>query len=196
MMPSVNLPTPALVTQRGAQRLPRWALILLCAAYLLPGQFGREPWKNADITAFGYMASIADGRSPWTAPALAGLPGDGALLPYWLGALAIKAMPFLDEAFAARVPFVLLLAATLALIWYTTLHLARTEAAQPVAFAFGGEAAPLDYARALADGAVLATIATLGLLQLGHETTPEIVQLSGVALLMWALSASPTRRSS
>jgi 4-amino-4-deoxy-L-arabinose transferase-like glycosyltransferase len=193
MMPPVNLPTPALVTQRAAQRLPRWALMLLCAAYLLPGQFGREPWKNADITAFGYMASIAEGRSPWMAPALAGLPGDGALLPYWLGALAIKLMPFLDPALAARLPFAALLAATLALIWYSTLHLARTEAAQPVAFAFGGEAAPLDYARALADGAVLATIATLGLLQLGHETTPELVQLSGVALLMWSLAAAPTR---
>ena len=193
MMPSVNLPTPALVTQRAAQRLPRWALMLLCAAYLLPGQFGREPWKNADITAFGYMASIADGRSPWTAPALAGLGGDGALLPYWLGALAIKALPFLDPALAARLPFAALLAATLALIWHSTLHLARTEAAQPVAFAFGGEASPLDYARALADGAVLATIATLGLLQLGHETTPELVQLSGVALMMWSLAAAPTR---
>ncbi len=167
--------------------------MLLCAAYLLPGQFGREPWKNADITAFGYMASLADGRSPWTAPALAGLPGDGALLPYWLGALAIKLMPFIDAANAARVPFALLLAATLALIWYSTQHLARTEAAQPVAFAFGGEASPLDYARALADGAVLATIASLGLLQLGHETTPELVQLSGAALFMWTLAAAPTR---
>jgi hypothetical protein len=193
MMPSVNLPTPALVTQRAAQRLPRWALMLLCAAYLLPGQFGREPWKNADITAFGYMSSLADGRSPWTAPALAGLPGDGALLPYWLGALSIKLLPFIDAANAARVPFALLLAATLALIWYSTQHLARTEAAQPVAFAFGGEASPLDYARALADGAVLATIASLGLLQLGHETTPELVQLSGVALFMWVLAAAPTR---
>ena len=167
--------------------------MLLCAAYLLPGQFGREPWKNADITAFGYMSSLAEGRSPWTAPALAGLPGDGALLPYWLGALSIKALPFIDAANAARVPFALLLAATLALIWYSTQHLARTEAAQPVAFAFGGEASPVDYARALADGAVLATIASVGLLQLGHETTPELVQLSGVALFMWVLAAAPTR---
>ena len=167
--------------------------MLLCAAYLLPGQFGREPWKNADITAFGYMSSLAEGRSPWATPALAGLPGDGALLPYWLGALSIKLLPFIDAANAARVPFALLLAATLALIWYSTQHLARTEAAQPVAFAFGGEASPLDYARALADGAVLATIASLGLLQLGHETTPELVQLSGVALFMWVLAAAPTR---
>jgi hypothetical protein len=193
MMPPVNLPTPALVTQRAAQRLPRWALMLLCAAYLLPGQFGREPWKNADITAFGYMSSLAQGRSAWTAPALAGLTGDGALLPYWIGALAIKLLPFLDPALAARLPFAALLAGTLALIWYSTQHLASTEAAQPVAFAFGGEASPLDYARALADGAVLATIASLGLLQLGHETTPELVQLTGVARLMWVLSAAPTR---
>ena len=56
----------------------------------------------------------------------------------------------------------------LVLVWYATFHLARTEAAQPIPFAFGGEADPVDYARALADGALLAIIATLGLLQLGH----------------------------
>lgn len=192
----MNLPTPALVSQRAAQALPRWALLLLCAAYLLPGQFGRAPWRSADITAFGYMSSIARGHSSWWAPAIAGLPADAALLPYWLGAAAIKALPFLDPALAARLPFAVLLAATLALVWYSTLHLARTEAAQPVAFAFGGEADPVDYARALADGAVLATMATLGLLQLGHETTPELVQLFGVALFMWSLAAAPFRTRS
>lgn len=192
-MPTVNLPTPALVSRRAAQPLPRWALLLLCAAYLLPGQFGRAPWRSADITAYGYMASIAKGHSGWWSPAIAGLPADAALLPYWLGAAAIKALPFLDAPDAARLPFTLLLAATLGLIWYSTLHLARTEAAQPVAFAFGGEADPVDYARALADGAVLAAMATLGLLQLGHETTPELVQLFGVAMLMWSLAAAPYR---
>jgi 4-amino-4-deoxy-L-arabinose transferase-like glycosyltransferase len=196
MMPTVNLPTPALVTQRAAQPLPRWALLLLCAAYLLPGLFGRAPWRSADITAYGYMASIAQGRSGWWHPAIAGLPADAALLPYWLGAAAIKALPFLAPALVARLPFTMLLAATLALVWYSTLHLARTEAAQPVAFAFGGEADPVDYARALADGAVLATMATLGLLQLGHETTPELVQLFGVSLLLWSLSAAPFRTTS
>ena len=29
------------------QRLPRWALVLLCTAYVLPGVFGRDPWRNA-----------------------------------------------------------------------------------------------------------------------------------------------------
>jgi hypothetical protein len=71
-----------------------------------------------------------------------------------------------------------LLALTLLLTWAATYHLALTDAAQPLPFAFGGEADPVDYARAVADGAVLAFIATLGLLQLGHETTPELAQLA------------------
>jgi 4-amino-4-deoxy-L-arabinose transferase-like glycosyltransferase len=192
----VNNPKPALVTQRGARRLPRVPLLLLCAAYLLPGLFGRDPWRNADVTAFGQMVAIAEGRTPWWAPTLGGVPADTALLPHWLGALFIRiGQGWLDPALAARVPFAILLALTLALVWYTTFHLARTEAAQPVPFAFGGEAEPVDYARAIADGAVLALMATLGLLQLGHETTPELGQLLAMALVMYALAAAPYRHA-
>lgn len=185
-------PNPALVTQRAAQRLPRVALLLFCAAYVVPGLFGRDPWKNADITAFGYMLNIAQGRTPWLAPTVGGLPADAALLPYWVGASFIKMLgPWLDPAVAARVPFALMLVLTLVLTWYSTYHLARTEAAQPLPFAFGGEASPTDYARAIADGALLALMASLGLLQLGHETTPELGQLVSVALFVYALAASP-----
>ena len=191
---TVNSPNPALVTQRAVQRLPRLALLLLCAAYLLPGLFGRDPWKTADVSAFGHMANIAQGRTSWFAPSVGGLPADPALLPYWLGAASIKLLdPFVDPALAARIPFILLLALVLALTWLTTYHLARTEAAQPLAFAFGGEAHPVDYARAIADGALLALIATLGLLQFGHETTPELGQLAAVTLYLYALAASPFR---
>jgi hypothetical protein len=186
-------PRPALVSQQAAARLPRVALLLFCAAYVLPGLFGREPWKNADITAFGYMSSIARGTSSWLAPQIAGLPADGGLLPYWIGAAAIRALPVLEPALAARLPFALLLVAVLALTWYACYHLARTEAAQPLPFPFGGEASTIDYSRAVADGAVLALIATLGLLQLGHETTPELVQLFAVTLALYALAASPYR---
>jgi 4-amino-4-deoxy-L-arabinose transferase-like glycosyltransferase len=190
----VNSPKPALVTQRGARRLPRLALLLLCAAYLLPGLFGRDPWRNADVTAYSLMLSMAEGRSTWWQPMLGGVPADTALLPHWLGAAAIGATtPWLEPALAARIPFALLLALTLALVWYTTLHLARTDAAQPVPFAFGGEAEPVDYARAIADGAVLALMASLGLLQLGHETTPELAQLFAMGLFGYALAAAPYR---
>ena len=182
------------MTQRAAQRLPRVALLLFCAAYVLPGVFGRDPWKSADITAFGYMVTIAQGHSPWLAPTVGGLPADAALLPYWLGAAFIKLLgPWVEPALAARIPFALLLVLVLVLTWYSTYHLARTEAAKPLPFAFGGEADPIDYARAIADGALLALIASLGLLQLGHETTPELAQLASVALYVYALAASPFR---
>ena len=190
----MNSPTPALVTVRGARRLPRVPLLLLCAAYLLPGLVGRDPWRNADVTAFGQMVAIAEGRTSWWAPMLGGVPADTALLPHWLGAAFIlMGQGWLDPALAARLPFALLLALTLALTWYTTFHLARTDAAQPVPFAFGGEAEPIAYARAVADGAVLALMATLGLLQLGHETTPELGQLCAMALFIYALGAAPYR---
>lgn len=191
----MSTPTPALVTRRGAARLPRFALLLLCAAYVIPGVFGRDPWRTADLSAYGVMASMAEGRSPWWAPSLGGVPADAALLPHWLGAASVWLLgPWLGGPLAARLPFALLLVGTLFLVWYACFHLARTEAAQPVAFAFGGEATPVDYARAIADAALLALIATLGLLQLGHETTPELAQLCAVAGALWALAAAPYRR--
>ncbi len=190
----MSSPNPALVTQRGARRLPRFALWLLCAAYVLPGLVGRDPWRSADVNAFGLMVAMAEGRTPWWAPTLGGVPADTALLPHWLGAGFIMAgQGWLDPALAARVPFALLLGLTLALVWYCTYQLARTEAAQPVAFAFGGEADPVAYARAMADGGLLALMATLGLLQLGHETTPELVQLFAAALYLYGLAAAPFR---
>ena len=189
----VNLPTPAIVAERGAKALPRIALLLFCAAYVLPGLFGRDPWRNADLSAFGFMASIAQGHAPWWHPAIGGIAAEGGPLPYWIGALAIKAMPFADAAFAARLPYAVILVLVLVLVWYSSFHLARTEAAQPVAFAFGGEAQEVDYARALADGALLALMASLGLLQLGHETTPELLQLLATALYLYGLAAAPYR---
>ncbi|KQV48507.1 hypothetical protein ASC95_21510 [Pelomonas sp. Root1217] len=190
----VNLPTPAIVAERGVERLPRLALLLLCAAYVLPGLFGRDPWRNADLSSFGFMASIAQGHAPWWQPAIAGIPAEGGPLPYWLGALAIKALPFLDAPVAARLPYAFVLVGVLVAVWYTCFHLARTEAAQPVAFAFGGEAQGVDYARALADGALLALMASLGLLQLGHETTPELMQLLAVSVYLYGLAAAPFKR--
>ena len=191
----VTRPNPALVSERGARRLPRVPLLLLCAAYVLPGVFDRDPWRNADVTAFGQMVAMAQGRTSWWAPALGGVPTDAALLPHWLGAVFVAALAPLgvDPAVAARLPFAALLALTLALVWYATFHLARTEAAQPTPFVFGGQAQPVAYARAVADGALLALIATLGLLQLGHETTPELAQLAATALLLYALAAAPFR---
>ena len=163
---------------------------------MLPGLFGRDPWKSADITAFGYMVNIAARPTPW-------LDADGRR-----PAGRRRAAAVLDRrgvrsrcsapgstrrsprAFRSRCCW----CSRSSLTWYATYHLARTESAQPLPFAFGGEAAPVDYARAIADGALLALIASLGLLQLGHETTPELAQLASVALfLLWLCGAAVPR---
>ena len=148
------------------------------------------------IASFGIMQELAANRSEWLSPQHLGVAnGFDALLPYWLGAVAINLLPFLDPAFAVRVPFIALLGFALLATWYAIYYLARSPKAQPVAFAFGGEAKPTDYARAIADAGVLALIASLGLAQLSHETTPAVAQLGCSALVFYALAASPYRRA-
>lgn len=187
--------TPAIVAQGAVNRLPRIALWLFCLAYVLPGFLGRGPWRSADISAFGYMAELARGSSNWLSPTLLGAPPEvDALLPYWLGAWSIQLAPaWITPDLAARLPFIGLLTLALLATWYGTYYLARSPDAQPVAFAFGGEASPLDYARTLADGGLLAFIACLGLAQLAHETTPALTQLCFTALSFFALAALPYR---
>lgn len=191
----MNPPTPAIVTQNAVSPLPRWALVLLCIAYVVPGFVGRDPWKSADVTAFGYMLELAHGRTPWLSPLLGGMPPETeGLLPYWLGAWAIQLVPqWVSAEMAVRLPFALLLVITLIATWYAVYYLARSPGAQPVAFAFGGEANPPDYARAIADGGLLALIACLGLAQLSHEVTSYLVQLSCTALIFFAVAAMPHR---
>ncbi|KQP35313.1 hypothetical protein [Pseudorhodoferax sp. Leaf274] len=190
----MNQPSPAIVAQSSVRRLPRWPLLLLCAAYVLAGFVGRDPLKNTDVAAFGTMLELVAGTTSWWDPTLMGQPEPGVLLPFWLGAGAIALAPsWIDPAFAARIPFMALLAAALASTWYGVYYLARAPRAQPVAFAFGGEARPADYARALADGGLLALIACLGLAQLSHETTPALAQLGCSALAFFGLAALPYR---
>ena len=192
----MNQPSPAIVPQGAVRRLPHFALWLFALAYVLPGFLGRTPWRSADITAYGYMAELAAGRTNWLSPLLGGMPPDvDGLLPYWLGAWALQLAPtWIYPGFAARLPFIALLALTLIAVWQGIYYLARSPLAQPVAFAFGGEARPRDYARAMADGGLLAFIACLGLAQLSHETTPAAAQLCFVALSFYAFAALPYRR--
>src|SRR6218665_953507 len=189
-------PPPPLVPQGASAPRRVWGLRLVGGACGVPGLVGREPWKSADITAFGYMLALARGQTPWFGPLLGGMPPESeSLLPYWLGAWALQlAPPWLSAELAARIPFAALLVVTLLATWYGTYYLARSPGAQPVAFAFGGEANPPDYARAMADGALLALIACLGLAQLSHEMSSHLAQLGCVALLFFALAAMPHRR--
>ena len=147
------------------------------------------------MATMGYVADLAAGHSNWWDPTLLGIPSEyGALLPYWLGAWMVQLAPNSETAlWFVRVPFALLLALAMAATWYGTYYLAKSPQAQPVAFAFGGQAQPNDYARTVADGGLLAFLACLGLAQLGHEVTPALAQLGFAGLYFYGVSALPYR---
>ncbi|WP_334133554.1 hypothetical protein [Tepidimonas sp.] len=190
-------PTPALVTAAAARRLPRWVPWLLVAAFVLPGFVGRDPWRPDDLTAFAVMLDMRSG-GPLLAPQVLGeAAGALAWLPYWLGAGAMALLPGLSAEWAARLPFIALLGLALAGTWYATYRLARDPAAQPVDLAFGERVAASDYARALADGALLALVATLGLAMRSHEATAATAQLAFATVLFHTVArglSGPSRR--
>jgi hypothetical protein len=185
----VNAPSPSIVSRSAASRLPRWVLWAFVLAYILPGFLGREPWKDHDAVAFGVMHDMALGLTDWWEPTLLGLPIEHTgWLHHWLGAMFIWLWP--EQALGmARLPFIGLLLITMAGTWWSVYHLARLPAAQPVSFAFGGEADPHDYARTLADAGLLALLACLGLAQLTHETSADAARLAMVSIMFMAASA-------
>ena len=190
LAPVISHPTPAIVTQAAVRRLPRWALALLCMAYVLPGYVGREPWKNEDVATFWVMSLMAKGQADWWNPLVLGVPADTqAWLPYWLGAGFIHIIPGFPEM-ASRLPFMAALALTLFFTWYAVYRFALLPAAQPVEFAFGGQAHPVDYARALADSGLMALLACLGLAQLSHETAASTLQMAAFSMLLYSAACS------
>jgi hypothetical protein len=174
------MPLRAVLTQDAVARLPRVVLMLLAAVYVAPGYLFRgEPWKS-EADAFGRVLDI-----------LAGTATD-ANLAHWLAAASAYLLGglggFMGVAQASRLPFMLLLAASFALVWYACYHFARGDDAQPAALPFGGEPNARDFARTVADGCLLTLIACLGLGDRGHQAIPEVAQLACVALLLFGLS--------
>ena len=138
-----------------------------------------------DAASFGYMWSLAQGQASFFNIEMAGLPPElDAYLPYWLGYISIQLFQnVLAADLAARLPFGLLSAISMICTWQAIYYLARNPHAQPVAFAFGGEAKPKDYARSLADAGLLAYVACLGLALPSHEMSPLAIQLDSMSLV-------------
>ena len=118
-MNATRQPSPAIVSQEAARALPLWALLALCAVYILAGFVGREPWKGADIISYAAMLTLAQAHDwrQWLLPHTWGAGVDAfALIPHWLGALAMHVLTPLgvEAQVAARLPFMALLAGTLA----------------------------------------------------------------------------------
>ena len=187
----MNTPSPAIVSNTAAIRLPKYSLFALCIVYVLAGSFDRDPWKSVDLTSFGYMMSLIDNSSSLFNIKMAGIrPELDALLPYWMGMAAIKLLPWFSPDIAARLTFSAMNLLGMACLWRGIYFLGRNPKAQPVAFAFGGQATPKDYACAMADAGLLAYLACLGLALPSHEITPMAFQLNTICVLFAGASCS------
>lgn len=188
----MKTPTPAIVSSQAVRRLPKWSLLVLCSVYVIAGTLGRDPWKSMDVASLGYMFSLAQGQSSLFNLQLAGMaPELDAYIPYWLGSFSIQILPFIKPDLAARLPFVISALLGMLCLWTAIYFLARNPQAQPVTFAFGGEAHPKDYARSLADAGLLGYLACLGLAVPSHELTPMAFQLQTVSLLFMGSAIMP-----
>ncbi len=169
---------PFLVTDLQAGKLPRLGLLALCVLYVVPGLVGRDPWRHDDAAGFGIALTMArGGGGDWLIPSIAGEPVfDQGALPFWIGAVFARALPFLSEHLAVRTATGLGLASLLFMIWYATYALARRAGVQP-SDPFGVSASHIDFGRAIADTALLVLLATLGVIARVHQTTAEAAQL-------------------
>jgi hypothetical protein len=152
----------------------------MCARALWAANPGKTPTSQRLATCWSWPT----GKSSWLNPTLLGQPPefDGCCPTGWAPGPCRRARDGCSRLGGARCRSWPAGAHAGIATWYAVYYLARSPQAQPVAFAFGGEANPTDYARAMADGGLLALIACLGLAQLSHETTPALAQLAFTTL--------------
>lgn len=183
---------PFLVTELQAGKLPRWALLLLCALYVLPGFIGRDPWRVDDAAGFGVALTMARGGwLDWLVPNIVGVDiSEGGPLPFWLaGGVAWLFSGWIPEHVVVRAVAVAGLALLLLAMWYATYSLARRPGVQP-SDPFGASATPVDFGRVIADSALLILLGTLGLIARLHETTVDAAQTTWVALFLFGMAWS------
>ena len=186
---------PFLVTTLQAAKMPRWLLLLMCALYVVPGLVGRDPWRSEDAAGFGiaWTMSRASGLADWLMPNVLGVTVfEEGPLPFWIGAVAMRALPFLPADTVMRGVAMAWLALFLVCLWYATWRLARRPEAQP-ADPFGASASHVDFGRAVADCALLVVLATFGLLARVHETTAEAAQVAWVGMFLFACALAIER---
>jgi len=186
-----------LVTRLQARKLPRWALLLLCGLYVLPGFIGRDPWRVDDAAGFGIALTMARGGPlDWLVPNIAGMRvvDEGGPLPFALAAVVAKLLSFAAPAhLLAMLAAACGLALTLVAFWYASYALSRRPGLQPPD-PFGAGASRTDFGRAIADSGLLVLLACLGLITRMHETTAAAGQVGLVALFLlgvaWSLEHS------
>ncbi len=148
-------------------------VLLACLAWLLPGLFGRAPWKPDEAYTVAIIAHFYHSRD-WLVPMLGGQPFmEKPPLFYWTAAAFARLLhPVLALNEAARFATLLYMLVTLAGIWLMAREL---------------------YDRRVARLAPLVLLSCLGLLYRGHELFTDIGLLAGFALAWYGMALSLRR---
>ena len=148
-------------------------LLLLCAAWLIPGLVGHDPWKPDEARVFGIVYHMLQ-SGKWLVPTLAGEPDlSFGPLYYWTAAVFAKLFGW------ALAPYD---AARLASGFYMTLTLAAT--AMTARELYGPTMPRL---------AVALLIGSVGLLVHAHEMITDTALLAGYAFVLWGFALSARR---
>ena len=204
-------PLPGLAAS-SATPFPKSLLVWLAALMGLSGLWLHSPWQGPDIEAIAMVRSHLEARQflaagwlsvpslgqwvmaeqgplfIWLAAGMAVLLGLGAELfgaGHWLTAP-------LQVTTAARLTQLSLVLLGLWALWRATYRLARRREARPFDPLGIGPAGP-DFARTVADCAVLFAVGTLGAIARWHEAGSATGSFALQALLLWALSMAPER---
>ena len=141
--------------------------VILCAAWILPGLIGHDPWKS-ESTTFGIIYSMLQ-EGNWLLPAVAGIPNnDYPPLYYWVAAAMAKIFsPILPLHDGARLATALFIAVTLIYTNKTAKRLFDERAGRI---------------------SVVLLIGSLGIFVRGHEMNPEVAGLAGMAVALYGLT--------
>jgi 4-amino-4-deoxy-L-arabinose transferase-like glycosyltransferase len=150
--------------------LPQLGLLLLCAAWLLPGLVGHAPWKGGDGEHFVALWQLL--QSGATPQSVAATPP----LYYWVAmATAWLTSPVLALHDGARLASGLFIALALFFVARTARVLYGTEAGW---------------------AAALTLLGCMGLLVRGHELNAATAQLAAAAIMLYGIASLPHGRSS
>jgi 4-amino-4-deoxy-L-arabinose transferase-like glycosyltransferase len=148
-------------------------LVLLCAAWILPGLFGHDPWKPDEAHTFGVVYEILRGGS-WVVPTLAGEPF-----------LDKPPLFYLSAAAAARL-------FSFALPLHDAARLA-TGLWMAVGFAFIALAGRALYGVRYGAVSALLLLGCFGFVVRAHFLITDVAMLAGFAMAYYGLAAAARR---
>jgi hypothetical protein len=150
--------------------LPQFGLLLLCAAWLLPGLVGHAPWKGGDGEHFVQLWLLLEsGATPQAVSATPPLYYWVAIVTAWLTS------PILDLADGAR----LASGVFIALALYFVARTARVLYGEDAGWA-----------------AALTLLGCMGLLVRGHELNAATAPFAAAAIMLYGIASLPQGRRS